>query len=65
MKTAAGLETIAGHERLTCPKCRQPMRLLLVKGEQKRKYRCIDCDGEDPLYSRAISKLLQTMQPPT
>lgn len=48
----------------TCPKCHQPMRLKLVKGTRGRKYQCIDCEGEDPLHSRDISKLLEQLRPP-
>ena len=47
-----------------CPKCHQPLRLALVRGMQGRKYRCIDCDGEDPLHSPDIGKLLDHLRPP-
>jgi hypothetical protein len=40
-----------------CPKCRNPMRYLLKK-TGGRKFRCIDCDGDDPLRSPEVSKLL-------
>lgn len=51
-------------ERPICSKCHQPMRLLLEKGERPRKYRCIDCDGEDPLHSPDVGKLLEAVRPP-
>jgi hypothetical protein len=40
------------------------MRLALVKGMRERKYQCIDCEGEDPLHSRDIGKLLEQLRPP-
>jgi hypothetical protein len=49
---------------LLCPHCHQPLRLLLQKGSQGRKYQCIDCEGVDPLHSPDIGKLLQAFQPP-
>ena len=49
---------------LICPKCHKPMRLALVKGMRGRKYQCLDCEGEDPLRSRDISKLLEHLRPP-
>jgi hypothetical protein len=39
------------------------MKLMLVKDVPGRKYRCIDCDGEDPLRSPVISRLLQLVPP--
>jgi hypothetical protein len=47
-----------------CPTCRKPMRLALVKGVRGRKYQCIDCEGDDPLRSPDVSKLLQQLRPP-
>ena len=47
-----------------CPKCHKLMRLALVKGMRGRKYQCIDCEGEDPLRSRDISKLLEHLRSP-
>ncbi len=47
-----------------CPKCHKPMRLAIIKGVRGRKYRCIDCEGEDPLRSRGIGKLLDNLRPP-
>jgi hypothetical protein len=47
-----------------CPKCQQPMRLALVKGMRGRKYRCFDCEDEDPLRSRDINLLLDQLRPP-
>jgi hypothetical protein len=47
------------REKPICQKCRKPMRLMLVKAMPGRKYQCIDCDGEDPLRSPAIGRLLQ------
>ena len=55
---------VSQRESLVCPKCRRPMKLLLVKDLPGRKYQCIDCDGEDPLRSADISKLLQSVRPP-
>jgi hypothetical protein len=40
------------------------MRFLLVKATAGRKYQCIDCDGEDPMRSPDVSKLLQGVRPP-
>ena len=40
------------------------MKLLLVKDLPGRKYQCLDCDGDDPLRSPDISKLLQNVRPP-
>jgi hypothetical protein len=47
-----------------CPKCHKPMRLALVKGIRGRRFRCIDCEGEDPFNSPDISRLLEGMRPP-
>jgi len=41
-----------------CPKCRKPKRFLLNKATGGRKFQCLDCDGEDPLKSPEIAKLL-------
>jgi hypothetical protein len=41
----------------TCPKCSKPMRFLLKK-TGGRKFQCIGCDGDDPLRSPEVSKLL-------
>ena len=40
-----------------CPKCKKPMRFVLVK-TGGRKFQCMDCDGEDPLKSPDVAKLL-------
>ncbi len=48
-----------------CPRCHQPLRPMLQKGAKGRKYRCIDCEGEDPLHSTEVSKLLRSVQPPS
>jgi hypothetical protein len=40
-----------------CPKCRKPMRFLLRK-TGGRKFKCLECDGDDPLRSPDIAKLL-------
>ena len=45
-------------------KCHKPLKLLLMKAMPGRKDQCIDCDGEDPLRSPDISKLLQNVRPP-
>jgi hypothetical protein len=47
-----------------CPKCHRLMKLALVKAAPGRAYKCIDCEGEDPLRSPDISKLLQSVRPP-
>jgi tRNA(Ile2) C34 agmatinyltransferase TiaS len=38
-----------------CPKCSNSMRFVLVKGGG-RKFRCVDCSGEDALKSPAVAK---------
>jgi hypothetical protein len=45
------------HSTSACPKCRKPMRLMLAKAGT-RKLMCLDCDGEDPLKSPEVAKLL-------
>ena len=40
-----------------CPSCRKPMQFLLAK-TGGRKFQCLDCEGDDPLRSAEISKLL-------
>jgi hypothetical protein len=40
------------------------MKLALLKAAPGRAYKCIDCEGEDPLRSPDISKLLQSVRPP-
>jgi hypothetical protein len=40
-----------------CPKCREPMRFLLRK-TGGRKFRCLDCEGDDPLKMPEVAKLL-------
>jgi hypothetical protein len=40
------------------------MKLMLVKAMPGRKYQCIDCDGEDPMHSPAITRLLQLVPSP-
>jgi hypothetical protein len=42
----------------TCSKCDKPMRFMLVKNGG-RKFRCIDCDGPDPLRLPEVTKLLE------
>jgi hypothetical protein len=41
----------------SCPKCHKPMRFVLVK-TGGRKFRCMDCDGGDPLHSPDVAKIL-------
>jgi hypothetical protein len=41
----------------SCPKCRKPMQFLLRK-TGGRVFQCLDCDGEDPLRSADVAKLL-------
>jgi hypothetical protein len=40
-----------------CPKCSKPQQFVLVK-TGGRKFRCLDCDGEDPLRSPDVQRLL-------
>ena len=40
-----------------CRKCGKPMRFVLVK-TGGRRFRCMDCDGEDSLKSPDVAKLL-------
>jgi hypothetical protein len=46
------------REKSICPNCKKPMRLALVKGLPGRKFQCLDCEGEDPLRSSKIARLL-------
>jgi hypothetical protein len=39
----------------TCPKCLKPMRFTPVK-TGGRKFRCMDCAGEEPLRSSEVAK---------
>jgi len=55
---------VSQRENPICPKCHKPLQLLLMKATPSRKYQCIECDGEDPLRSPDISKLLQNVRPP-
>lgn len=49
-----------------CPICRKNKVLALQPGgKTPRSYRCLDCDGPDPLHSSAITKLLSAVHPPT
>jgi hypothetical protein len=41
-----------------CPKCRKPMKFLLVK-TGGRKFQCLDCQGDDPMKSSEVAKLLK------
>lgn len=41
----------------TCPKCRKPKHFVLVK-TRGRKFRCLNCDSDDPLRSPDVIKLL-------
>ena len=48
----------------TCLQCSKPMRFMLVE-KGGRKFRCIDCDGPDPLQLPELAKLLTgELQPP-
>ena len=54
---------MAQAERPTCPKCRSPMQSMLIKGT--RKFRCVDCEGEDPMKSPDVNKLFEgELRPP-
>jgi hypothetical protein len=47
-----------------CPECNKPMQFILVK-TGGRKFRCIDCDGGDPLQLPEVKKLLSgALRPP-
>jgi hypothetical protein len=46
------------YERPVCPKCRKPTQFLLLKGKRDRKFQCVDCEGDDPLKSQKIARLL-------
>jgi hypothetical protein len=56
-ETAKPLSLVAARVASHCPKCQKPMRLVLVK-TGGRKLKCIDCDGDDPLRSPVVAKLL-------
>ena len=45
-------------ERPVCPQCHKPMRSVIVEGKHDRKFQCLDCEGEDPLYAPKIARLL-------
>lgn len=55
-----------GQSPPPCPHCHKPMRLMLDKASLGRKYKCIDCEGDDPFLSPDIEHLLQAkeLQPP-
>jgi hypothetical protein len=41
------------------------MRFALVKQVKGRQFKCLDCDGEDPLRSTDVTKLLNSeLRPP-
>jgi hypothetical protein len=64
--TAPELETtmLRNPPPPTCSQCNKPMRFMLVK-KGGRKFRCIDCDGPDPLQLPELAKLLTgELQPP-
>lgn len=51
------------HQTTACPKCHKPKRLALSNGGG-RKLIC-DCDGEDPIKSPDVAKLLAgALRPP-
>jgi hypothetical protein len=41
-----------------CTKCRRPMQFLLRKNIGGRKFQCLNCEGDDPLRSAEVAKLL-------
>jgi len=48
----------------TCSQCNKPMRFMLVR-MGGRRFRCIDCDGPDPLQLPEVKKLLTgELRPP-
>jgi tRNA(Ile2) C34 agmatinyltransferase TiaS len=51
-------------EKPICPTCKEPMLLLLDRTTGKRAYRCLNCDGDDPLHDPGITGLLETLKPP-
>lgn len=55
-----------GQPPPACPHCHKPMRLMLDRASHDRKYKCIDCDGDDPIQSHNIGALLRAkeLQPP-
>jgi hypothetical protein len=42
-----------------CPKCKKPMQFLLCKNIGGRRFQCLDCEGNDPLQSIDVAKLLR------
>jgi hypothetical protein len=47
-----------------CPKCHKAMQFVLVK-TGGRRFRCVDCDGGDPLRLPEVNKLLAgALRPP-
>ena len=46
-----------------CPKCGKLKKFVLVK-TGGREFRCLDCDGEDPLKSYAQRWLKGDLKPP-
>jgi hypothetical protein len=48
----------------SCPKCRKPLHFMVVK-TGGRKFRCIACDGVDPLRMSDIQAWIKgELQPP-
>ena len=45
------------HATSACPRCHKPMRLALAK-TGGRKLMCLDCEGDDPLKSSEVARLL-------
>jgi hypothetical protein len=39
-------------------KCRKPMQFLLRKNIGGRKFQCLYCEGDDPMRSPEVAKLV-------
>jgi hypothetical protein len=46
-----------------CPKCSKPMHFIVVK-TGGRRFRCINCDGVDPIRMCDIQSWIKSEQPP-
>jgi hypothetical protein len=49
---------MAKGETPICSRCGRPMQFLLVRGKRGRKFQCLDCDGDDPMNSVEVARLL-------
>jgi hypothetical protein len=49
----------------SCPKCQKPMYFVITK-TGTRKYRCLECDGVDPLRKPDVQGWIRSeLQPPS